>query len=192
MQWSAKNGRDGSGAVRICALYLSLNTPVVALDDFPVGPARAGVALSEGSDRGLQLEIAVRSVRTGQLRFYCSDEEIAVDGATVEAALSFSEGMGFLFDEDEVASRGAEGERESAVLWRELVGDFPGASLEPVPKCAREVRVGGLPAPVAAVEGGRASAARSGAPRLALSKFRLVLGAPEAEAAVRNRLLSRF
>jgi len=130
-------------------LHLSMNTPVVAIEDFPVGPARAGVSLSEGDGGDLRLEIAVRAVRTGQLLFYASDDAFSLDSDAshaVEAALSFAEGMGFLFDEDEVVARGAEGSAEAADLWQELIADSPEATAgaaepEPVLELVREVPV---------------------------------------------------
>ena len=56
------------------ALRLSLNTPVVTIEDLPVGPAAAGIALHAGPE-GLRLTLAVRSVRTGQLVFFHPDED---------------------------------------------------------------------------------------------------------------------
>jgi len=185
MHFCPKPAGDESVAARMRALHLSLNTPVVALDDFPVGPARAGVVLSEAFDGRMQLEIAVRSVRTGQLRCYCGDEQIAAGTATapaVEAALLFAEGMGFLFDEDEVATRGAEGERDAAALWRELVGDLPDAippavSLRPTLSKFR-LRLGAIEAEPAEAD--------------PVARPRRKLGAAGTAVAIRNRLLSRF
>lgn len=164
--------------MRIRALHLSLNSPVVALDEFPVGPARAGVALTEGPERALRLEIAVRSVRTGQLRCYCSDGEVAAEPWVVEEALSFAEGMGFLFDEDEVTARGDAGEAESVALWRDLLGETADAVAPPVAPPLRVVPVAAAPAPRETIRVTTAPAVRR---RLALSKFRLVLGAALAE-----------
>jgi len=102
------------------ALYVSLNSPVVTLESLPVGPASAVVALhlKEGAT------LAVRSVRTGQVVFFTSSEELRDrPHVAVDAALSFAESLGFLFDDDEVAARGDEGPREAAWLWWELLGE---------------------------------------------------------------------
>jgi hypothetical protein len=110
------------------SLRLSLNTPVVAIDDLPVGAARAAIALHQGAGIGLQLTVAVRLVRTGQVLFFASDEEPSesYDSALdLDVALSFAEAMGFLFDEDEVEARGDAGAREAARLWYDLIGGPP-------------------------------------------------------------------
>ncbi len=103
------------------ALRLSLNTPVLTIEDLPVGPAVAGIALHEGPE-GLRLTLAVRSVRTGQLVFFHPDEdwnEIHGPELAVDAALSFAECMGFLFDDDPIEAGGDV--REAARRWAELV-----------------------------------------------------------------------
>jgi hypothetical protein len=197
------------GPEKIRALHLSLNTPVIAIDELPVGPARAGLAVSEADAGGFQLQIAVRSIRTGHVVWYASDEELPgqqdVDVA-VDAALSFAEGMGFLFDEDEVAARGDGGSDAAVALWRELVEDDPEPACEPEPARAaprrseppapvldlvHEVPVRDLapePEPVAVVAGEDivlsdvagsplAHAEATAAPEAVLSKFRLVMRA---------------
>jgi hypothetical protein len=103
------------------ALRLSLNTPVLTIEDLPVGPAAAGIALHAGPD-GLCLTLAVRSVRTGQLVFFHPHEdwsEIHGSELMVDAALSFAECMGFLFDDDPIEAGGDV--REAARRWAELV-----------------------------------------------------------------------
>ena len=90
------------------ALRLSLNTPVVTIEDLPVGPAIAGIAL-HAQPEGLRLTLAVRSVRTGHVVFFLPDEdwsEIQGSELAVEAALSFAECMGFLFDDDPIEAGG--------------------------------------------------------------------------------------
>jgi hypothetical protein len=103
------------------ALRLSLNTPVLTIEDLPVGPAAAGIALHAGPE-GLRLTLAVRSVRTGQVVFFQPDEdwsEIHGSELAVDATLSFAESMGFLFDDDPIEAGGDV--REAARRWRELV-----------------------------------------------------------------------
>lgn len=102
------------------ALYVALNSPVVTLESLPVGPASAVVALHLADGATL----AVRSVRTGQVAFFTSSAELRErPHLAVDAALSFAESLGFLFDDDEVAARGDEGTREAAWLWWELLGE---------------------------------------------------------------------
>ena len=112
-----------SGCSELEALYVSLNSPVVSLDSLPVGPASAAVALHMDPRPGVTL--AVRCVRTGRTAFFTSDPREAADDPKVllDAALSFAESMGFLFDEDEVATRGEQGAEEAAQLWRDLLGE---------------------------------------------------------------------
>jgi len=132
---------------KLSALRLSLNTPVVAIEELPVGPATAGIALHDGPEAA-SLCLAVRAVRTGQLVLFTPDEDWdAAEGPSLalEAALSFAESMGFLFDEDLVAAGEA---REAARRWAELLA-------EPVPADAE----------------GPAENAPAGPP--VLSKFRL-------------------
>jgi hypothetical protein len=112
-----------SGCSELEALYVSLNSPVVTLDSLPVGPASAAVALHMDPCPGVTL--AVRCVRTGRVAFFTSGPCEAGESAKVllDAALSFAESMGFLFDEDEVAARGEGGRREAARLWLDLLGE---------------------------------------------------------------------
>jgi hypothetical protein len=103
------------------ALYRALNSPVVTLERFPVGPAAAAAALHEG---GEGVTLAVRSVRTGQIAFFTTDAELASDPRlALDATLSFGESMGFVFDEDEVAAVGEAGPLAAAALWCELLGE---------------------------------------------------------------------
>lgn len=161
------------------ALYVSLNSPVVTVESLPPGPASAAVALH---DQGATL--CVRCVRTGQVQHFATTEELASDRrVALDAALSFAESMGFLFDDDEVAPRGDAGPEEAALLWLELCGEVVPPSLleadeilleEPLEEPAREIP-----------------------PALVLSKFRRAgahepaserVGPPD----VRLRLVSRF
>lgn len=102
------------------ALRLSLNTPVVTIDDLPVGPAAAGIALHVGPE-GPCLTLAVRSVRTGHVVFFHPEEdwnEMPGSELAVDAALSFAECMGFLFDDDLIEAGGDV--QEAARRWAEL------------------------------------------------------------------------
>jgi hypothetical protein len=120
--------RDESELGAIRSLHLSLNAPVIAIDELPVGPARAGVALRALSSGGLHLQIAIRSLRTGEVVAVASDldpEGLREEVAAVEAALSYAEGMGFLFDEDEVAHGNADAAAKADALWCDLVEEVP-------------------------------------------------------------------
>jgi hypothetical protein len=170
------------------ALRLSLNTPVVTIEDLPVGPASAGIALHVGPE-GLCLTLAVRSVRTGQVVFFYPDEDwrdIHGPELALDAALSFAECMGFLFDEDAIEAGGDA--REAARRWAELVemGEAEERGESPVEEIWLDEVAPAAPAPL-------------------LSKFRFLAAAPAqhriaaplaAEATSRGdlwvRLLSRF
>jgi hypothetical protein len=143
------------------ALRLSLNTPVVTIEDLPAGPAAAGIALHAGPD-GLRLTLAVRSVRSGQVVFFHPDEDWSeVHGLelALDAALSFAECMGFLFDDDLIETGGDV--REASLRWAELV-ETPGAD-EPAEASGEEIWLDEV-APAA--------------PALLLSKFRFVVAPP--------------
>jgi len=120
--------RDESELGAIRSLHLSLNAPVIAIDELPVGPARAGVALRALSSGGLHLQIAIRSLSTGEVVAVASDldsEGLPEEVAAVEAALSYAEGMGFLFDEDEVANGDADAVAKAGASWCDLVEELP-------------------------------------------------------------------
>ena len=138
------------------ALQISLNSPVVTLAPLPSGPASAAVAVHE---RGATL--CVRSLRTGQSAFFTTTEDLVGQaGVALEAALSFAESMGFLFEDDLVAARGEAGPGEAARLWRELCGDRL-AMADPEPEDT--TRVG---------RGQAEAASPLSDPALVLSKFR--------------------
>jgi hypothetical protein len=110
------------GARELAALYVALNSPVVTLEALPVGPASAAVALHPGPPAGVTL--GVRSVRTGQVAFFGVEGELArKPEVALDAVLAYAERLGFLFDDDEVSARGADGRREAARLWGELIGE---------------------------------------------------------------------
>ncbi len=135
--FSATSNADLAGQGTLRKLRLSLNTPVVAIEELPVGPASAGIALHEGP-RGRSLCLAVRTVRTGQLVLFAADDGWdAPDGPSLglEAALSFAESMGFLFDDDLVAGSDS---REGVRRWAELL-------VEPVPPEPDEPEAGATP-----------------------------------------------
>ena len=120
---------EGRGA-RLRALRLSLNTPVVSIDALPIAPARAGIALHDGGADGACLTIALRCERTRQLVCFTPNDDLDTLGGAemaLEAALSFAESLGFLFDDDLLAPEADPEPREAALRWGELVGEDPEA-----------------------------------------------------------------
>ncbi len=161
-------------APELRALRLSLNTPVVKLASLPVGPASAAIALHAAAS-GLRVSVALRSERGGELLLFAPQDPAEAGSdpeRLLDAALSFAERMGFLFDDDEVETRGEAGPCEAARIWRRFAG---------LPEPA-----GSAPAPPQVSPGSP--------PALALTKFRQRLG--DAAAArlpeARILLLGRF
>lgn len=158
------------------ALYVALNRPVITVEPLPVGPVSAAVALH---DAGASL--CLRCVRTGQVQLYTTTRELASERrVALDAALSFAESMGFLFDADEVSSRGDLGAEQAALLWQELCGE----AAEPEPEV-----------PILLEQAIQASPQLP--PALVLSKFRRAGSfepVPNRDRApdVRLRLVSRF
>jgi hypothetical protein len=191
------------------ALHVSLNSPVVTLEQLPVGPASAAVAFHTGERPGVTL--AVRSIRTGHLAFFtCGGEEAAdYPEVVLDAALCFAESMGFLFDEDLVQALGDRGPREAARRWIDLLGEEC-AAIEPSedlplgdPTLEDEALLEIVLDELASE--GQLPPESMAPPALLLSKFRRVSGdgfaervagtgdrAASAEPDVRLRLTSRF
>jgi hypothetical protein len=142
------------GARALRALHLSLNTPVIAIEDLAVGPARAAISVELGPRGHVSLLLALRSQRSGQLACFAPDEDLAGESGVqiaLDGALSFAESMGFLFDDEATQHLGADGPREAARTWNELLGletrededeleldDDPHAELEVDPDPAHE------------------------------------------------------
>jgi hypothetical protein len=119
-------------AQRVRALRPSLNTPVIAMPELPAGPACAAILVHVEPGHGLQINVGVRSLGSGAVALYGFDGPIsaALVGIALDAALSFAESMGFLFDEDMIGDDASS--REKAFLrWGELIGDgAPAAAFE--------------------------------------------------------------
>jgi len=101
------------------SLRPSLNTPVVVVEDLPAGPASAAIACF-GDPAGPRVVLAIRSERSGQAIFFGPDDELREcqgPGVAVDAALSFAESMGFLFEDDRMDLAPAEARR----LWGDLL-----------------------------------------------------------------------
>ena len=161
------------------ALRPSLNTPVLGVEELPPGPASAAFACL-GGPGGPRISLALRSLRSGEVVFFGPDEELGEwrgPELALDAALSFAESMGFLFDDDRMAEDPDAAQR----LWRGLLeasGRGPLAALGAAAESAAEPELLWLEevaAPAAAV--GRA---------IALTKFRRgLLDAPDAPRRVR-------
>jgi hypothetical protein len=96
----------------------SLNAPVLLVDELPAGPASAAIVCL-GGPAGPRVAVAIRSERSGQVIFYGPDDELWEwhgPEVAVEAALSFAESMGFLFEDDRMADAPAEAQRLFAAL----------------------------------------------------------------------------
>jgi hypothetical protein len=116
MFFSAASAPDPA-STELRELRLSMNTPVLAVDGLPVGPARAAITLVQGPAGGPRLEVAIHSLRTDEVLFYAYGAASAA-ARDLDAALSFAGAMGFLFDEDEITGNGEAGLQ----LWTDWVG----------------------------------------------------------------------
>ena len=118
-------------AARLRGLRFSLNSPVVTTEAIPSGPARGALLVHRDARGRLGVALCVRSLRTGGVVLYRSDERF--DGAGelsvgIDAALSFGESLGFLFDDDELEKGLA---REDALArWRDFLGTLGDATAD--------------------------------------------------------------
>jgi hypothetical protein len=115
--------QEGPAAcVALRCLRLSLNSPVLAIEELPVGPAAACIAV-HGPPGAPGLVLALRSGRSGQLAFFAPEAAapLADIDLALEAAASFAEAMGFLFDEDVMADARDPGAVERR--WREFLAE---------------------------------------------------------------------
>jgi hypothetical protein len=119
-------------AERLHGLRLSLNTPVLSIEELPVGPARAAIVIHEEIDGRPSLTVGVRSLRSGVGVLFSLEGDLREHSSLavgIDAVLSFGESMGFLFDEDELETDFTEEARSRALgLWLELMGVESGAS----------------------------------------------------------------
>jgi hypothetical protein len=118
----------GIGQLR--GLRLSLNSPVVATSDLPVGPARAAILVHQEPKRGLVLTVGVRSHAAGSVTLYGLEGWIEPEAAGeegIDAALAFAEGMGFLFD-DELVDGSAESRAKALERWKDAIGEGDGSA----------------------------------------------------------------
>jgi hypothetical protein len=112
---------------RLRGLRFSLNAPVVATEAIPAGPARGALLVHRDARGRLGVALCVRSLRTGAVVLYRSNEGLEGDGELsvgIDAALSFGESLGFLFDDDELEKGLAR--PEALARWREFLGALDG------------------------------------------------------------------
>jgi hypothetical protein len=169
---------------------------VIAIEDLPVGPARAAIALQDAAEGGVSLLLAVRSQRSGQLTCFAPDEtplSAAVAQIALDGALSFAESMGFLFDGDAIPELGEDGPRAAAQSWNELLGiEAPEPEALPEPAGGSETEIWleeAVPPPVP-----EPAPEPAPPPTLLLTKFRRTTGAggPARRNGWPIRLLSHF
>ena len=113
------------GPEHLLGLRMSLNTPVVSTEEIPTGPARAALAVHRDPAGVPTITVAVRPVQASHAVFYGLNEDLRDEARLamgVDAALSFGESLGFLFDDDELAS-GEEAHPGVFALWSSIVGD---------------------------------------------------------------------
>lgn len=137
----------------VSGLRRSLNTPVVSTPDFPTGPAEGAILVHRELTGRLCVTLGIRSDRAGETALWDYDGQLADPGAVdvaVDAALSFAEGMGFLFDDDEVGAGTEEERLRARYLWEGMMGTGeisgleaarPAAEPAPDPKPEVEARV---------------------------------------------------
>ena len=120
MNFSARSA-PARPAIELQSLRRSLNTPVLAIAELPVGPGSAAIAAHVDSCDGLlRYTLAVRCERSREVVFFSVDEEdlsLSESSLAAEAALSLAESMGFLFEED-LPSASSEA---AALIWEEFV-----------------------------------------------------------------------
>jgi hypothetical protein len=136
MHFSPQSGAGTAGGVpgTLRSLRLSLNAPVVSIAELAVGPASAAIAVHEAPDGACSLTVAIRCQRTNEVALFGPGVEVGASGFTlhaIEAAISFAEGMGFLFDDDLFADP-VSGASTAAQAWAGFVVGEPGVGIEEI------------------------------------------------------------
>jgi hypothetical protein len=96
---------------RVRSLRVSLNAPVLTTADLPVGPARALVVVHQDARGRMDATVGARSVVSGEIAYWSFDGELLsnVDlSVAADAALTFAESLGFLFDEGSLSGAAAD------------------------------------------------------------------------------------
>jgi hypothetical protein len=128
----------------IAAFCASLNTPVLNIEMLEVGLARAGIMLAAQEYGQLVLLVRVSLMANGEgvtFQFQGDPADLGDAAGALEAALSFSEGMGFLFEEDLLCRGDRSGRARAFNIWNSLCNrrEDPIGAAEPtvVPEAAR-------------------------------------------------------
>lgn len=129
----------------LLALRPALNAPVLNVGFLPVGPARAAIVAFGEEWGGIGLAFGIRSNESGQVAVFRNQESIEPDvpvATALEPILAEAERMGFLFDEDMVASvDDGTGRLQAMALWGRLMGEIelpPPPRAVPAEPAARE------------------------------------------------------
>ncbi len=127
---------------RLLALRMSLNAPVLATAELPVGPARAAIVVhAQGASRCFS--IVVRSLRNGASVIYeLEGEDLREDSGwavALDASLSFGESMGFLFDDEMLVDRSPETLRRAITRLHEILAPPDVADDDPLAASAPHV-----------------------------------------------------
>ena len=120
----------------IVAFCTALNTPVVDIEGLGNAPARAGILLSTSQYGALDLWVRVRTISSGQgvtFKFQGDPADLGDPTAALAAALSFSEGMGFLFANDMIGEAGIAESGRAHRAWASLFESGGNGQPEPPP-----------------------------------------------------------
>lgn len=120
----------------LVSLRMSLNAPVVATDVAAPSPARAAIAVQRDALPRLCVSVAVRPLdgTGGALVFRpdTSSEDSETLTTLLEAALSFGESMGFLFDDDELEGADRDKRKRATARWNALLAGEAFSESKPV------------------------------------------------------------
>ena len=119
----------------LLALRPAMNTPVLNAGFLPVAPARAAVIAFAEEYGGIGIALGLRSSDSGQLVILRNQESIDFDvplDVALEPLFAEAERMGFLFDEDMLAT-GGPGRAAAMAHWAELMGGLDRLVPPPAP-----------------------------------------------------------
>jgi len=91
---------------RVRSLRVSLNAPVLSTPDLPTGPSRAVIVVHREARGRMDATVGVRSEVSGEVAYWSFDGELLSQAdlsVAADAALTFAESLGFLFDEAPLA-----------------------------------------------------------------------------------------
>ena len=130
---------------RVVAVRYSMNEPIVSTAELPAGPARAAI-LVYLEEQTRRVVVVLRSLTRDRIvQYEMRDEEYAdATGMAFDAALTFAESMGFLFDDEQLANKSAEERAAGLTPLRQLL-DLA-VPLRPAVPFERELGLGADPA----------------------------------------------